>query len=89
MQSNNINLCLIEVPTSGFNKNNKEPLELLGKIESRYKKFMADFISNKPGIINSVSNRVSGMTGRMEKMYKKLNPKCNFYEASNEDDTER
>ena len=50
---------------------------------------MADFISNKPGIIKSVSNRVSGMTGRMEKMYKKLNPKCNFYEASNEDDTER
>jgi len=77
------------VPSSGFNKNNKEPLELLGKIESRYKKFMTEFIPNKPGIIKAVSNRVSKITDQMEEMYKKLNPKCDFYETSSEDDTER
>ena len=61
----------------------------MGKIESRYKKFMTEFISNKPKVIKAVTNRVSGMTGRMEKMYKKLNPKCDFYETFSKDDTER
>ena len=61
----------------------------MGKIESRYKKFMAEFISNKPGVIEAVSNRVSRLTDQIEKMYKKLNPKCDFYETSSKDDTER
>ena len=87
--TNNINVWFSDIPPSGFNKNNKEPLELLGKIESRYKKFITEFISNKPKVIKAVSDRVAGMTDRMEKLYKKLNRKCDFYETSSKDDTER
>ena len=65
-----------------FNKKNKEPLELLKKISKRYEKFMNEFIPEKQGVIRSVSNQLSTLSKRMEKMYVKLNPVCTFYENS-------
>ena len=74
-----------------MNKNNKEPLELLGKISSRYERFMSEFIPDRPkNVIKSVTKKLSSLTARMEKEYNKLNSKCKFYESSDADaDSER
>ena len=55
------------------------------KISKRYEKFMNEFISEKQGVIRSVSNQLSILSKRMEKMYMKLNPVCTFYENSESD----
>ena len=55
------------------------------KISKRYEKFMNEFISEKLGVIRSVSNQLSILSKRMEKMYLKLNPVCTFYENSESD----
>ena len=46
---------------------------------------MNEFISEKQGLIRSVSNQLSILSKRMEKMYLKLNPVCTFYENSESD----
>ena len=46
---------------------------------------MNEFISEKQGLIRSVSNQLSILSKRMEKMYLKLNPVCTFYENSDSD----
>ena len=46
---------------------------------------MNEFISEKQGVIRSVSNQLSILSKRMEKMYLKLNPVCTFYENSESD----
>ena len=40
---------LQSILASGFNKNNKEPLELLEKLESRYERFLYAALPNKRG----------------------------------------
>ena len=84
------NESYIIISGNNFNKNNKEPLELLGKISSRYERFMSEFISDRPNIIKSVTKQLGSLTTRMEKQYKKLNSKCKFLESSDVDaDSER
>ena len=46
---------------------------------------MNEFIPEKQGVIRSVSNQLSILSKRMEKMYLKLNPVCTFYENSESD----
>ena len=46
---------------------------------------MNEFIYEKQGLIRSVSNQLSILSKRMEKMYLKLNPVCTFYENSESD----
>ena len=72
---------------SNFNRKNKEPLELLEKIGSRYEKFLKEFLSDKPNFTKSVKKQLSSLWKRMGGMYTKLNPKCNFYEISDSNDT--
>ena len=72
---------------SNFNRKNKEPLELLEKIGSRYEKFLKEFLSDRPNLTKSVNKQLSSLWERMEGMYTKLNPKCKFYEISDSNDT--
>ena len=58
---------------------------MLGKIVSRYGKFMDEFISGKPGVISSVSKQLSIVEKKGSRLYKKLNPKCTFYEDPESD----
>ena len=72
---------------SNFNRKNKEPLELLEKIGSRYEKFLKEFLSDRPNLTKSVTKQLSSLWKRMEGMYAKLNSKCKFYEISDSNDT--
>merc|ERR1711972_1218037 len=64
--------------------------ELLGKISSRYDRFMSVFISDRTSVIKSVTKKVGSLTARLEKEYNKLNSKCKFHESSDADaDSER
>merc|ERR1711972_829460 len=64
--------------------------ELLGKISSRYDRFMSVFISDRTSVIKSVTKKVGSLTARLEKEYNKLNSKCKFSESSDADaDSER
>ena len=72
---------------SNFNRKNKEPLELLERIGSRYEKFLKEFLSDRPNLTKSVTKQLSSLWKRMEGMYAKLNSKCKFYEISDSNDT--
>ena len=73
--------------TNNFNKKNKEPLDLLEKIGSRYEKFLKEFLADRPNFTNSVTKQLSSLWKRMGAIYTKLNPKCKFYEISDSNDT--
>ena len=73
--------------TNNFNSKNKEPLELLEKIGSRYEKFLKEFLADRPNLTKSVTKQISSLWERMGGMYTKLNPKCKFYEISDANDT--
>ena len=46
---------------------------------------MDEFISEKPGVISSVSKQLSIVEKKGSRLYKKLNPKCTFYEHPESD----
>ena len=79
----------VEKPRSGFNSKNKEPVELLGKIEGRYEKFVNEAIGGKSGIIKAVMKKLGQMKTKMEKRFEKLNPVCEFHTQEEVADSER
>ena len=83
----------VEQPRSGSNSKNKQPVELSGKIEGRYEKFVNEAIGGKSGIIKAlikaVMKKLGQMKTRIEKMFEKLNPVCEFHTQEEITDSER